>query len=60
MRTEFRVVSPHAGTRLLKFLETVVAAASSAGNDTEHIQVFSLYIVLEDRTGRYLSRFFVH
>ena len=54
------VVSPHAGTRLLKFLETVVAAASSAGNDTEHIQVFSLYIVLEDRPGRYLSRFFVH
>ena len=58
MGTEFIVVPPHAGTRVLEFLETDVAAATSAGNDAELMRVFSLYIGLEDRTGGYLSRFF--
>ena len=55
---ELIVVPPNAGTCVLELLETVVAAAASAGNDTELIRGFSLYI--EDRAGGYLSRFFVH
>ena len=33
---------------MLEFLETDVAAATSAGNDAELMRVFSLYIGLED------------